>query len=71
MVSALVVYESSGPGSSPGRRRRVLGQKTLPLTVPPSPRCVRGTHKKVCIYTQLYVCCFEDKKRCVAVTHLI
>ena len=33
-----------------------------------SPRCVRGTREKVCIYTQLYMCCFEDKKRCVAVT---
>ena len=35
------------------------------------PRCVRVTHEKVCIYTRLYVCCFEDKKRCVAVTHPI
>ena len=34
-------------------------------------RFVRGTHKKVYIYTQLYVCCFEDKKGCVAVTHFI
>ena len=27
------------------------------------PGCVRVTHEKVCIYTHLYVCCFEDKKK--------
>ena len=27
------------------------------------PRCVRVTHEKVCIYTHLYVCCFENKKK--------
>ena len=28
-----------------------------------TPRCVWGTHEKVYINTQLYVCCFEDKKK--------
>lgn len=34
-------------------------------------RCARVTHEKVCVYTHLYVCYFEDQKRGDAVTHLI
>ena len=36
-----------------------------------SPRCVWVTHEKECVYSHLFVCSFEDKKRCVAVTHFV
>ena len=36
-----------------------------------SPRCVWVTHEKECVYSHLFVCSFEDKNRCVAVTHFV
>ena len=36
-----------------------------------SPRCVWVAHEKECVYSHLFVCSFEDKTRCVAVTHFV
>ena len=36
-----------------------------------APRCVWVTHEKECVYSHLFVCSFEDKNRCVAVTHFV
>ena len=36
-----------------------------------SPRCVWVTHERECVYSHLFVCSFEDKNRCVAVTHFV
>ena len=36
-----------------------------------SPRCVWVAREKECVYSHLFVCSFEDKTRCVAVTHFV